>query len=92
MTERVAEKWNRETRVALARFPGRDDLAKSLPARIGYDAQTERLFISGAMSIEERDELLAASPAGPYWLALEEIHRLTNVPDYGGWASSDNLW
>lgn len=89
VTERAARQWKHTTSVSLAECANRGELAGGFPERIRYDASRAEMSITGAMSQAERDELLAASPIGPYWQALEDLRRRSNRPDFGGWVWSE---
>lgn len=84
VTERAAETWNRETSITLANEPGE---GWQLPAWAKYDAATKKLSVRGAINSKKRANLLAASPSGEYWKAIEELTSDENMSLMSGLSS-----
>ncbi len=76
VTERAAESWQRETAMSLPTLPTG---AGPLPDWARYDSTTKKLTVRGAINAEKRLALLALSPSGAYWKAVEELTSQENM-------------
>lgn len=88
ITHRAAPQPQGELRVAIPEFPGRDELLTNLPDGVSFDAARQQLMLTEANAAVV-DELLRLSPDVTYWKAIEQLHRETTRPNWGGFSTVD---
>jgi hypothetical protein len=71
---------------AVPEFPGVEKLLERLPAGVTYAAATRTLSIDH-LNGELVDALYNLADDAPYWLALEQLHKDTNAPNWGGFST-----
>lgn len=88
ITHRAAPQPQGGLSVAIPEFPGRDKLLENLPAGVTFDAARQQLLLT---EVNEAliDELLRLSPDSTYWKAIEQLHRETIRPNWGGFSTVD---
>ena len=84
VTERAAETWDRETTLTL---PAQPVAGWKPPDWARYDPKANKLTVRGAINSVKKAELLAASPSGPYWKAVEELTSAENMAAMSGLSS-----
>lgn len=88
VTERALTDRRQVTSVSLGAFPNREAIVAILPNWIHYDAERQRLELDRALTEEQLAALLELSPAGSWWQAVDDLHRATSRPDWGGFSST----
>ncbi len=63
--------------------PKAEELCKSLPGWITFNAEKHELTLHGGMTLERREELLKSHPYKDYWLAIERLKQMTLKSDWG---------
>lgn len=89
VTERSTHGWKQAAVSRVAAFPGREALVSRLPAGVRFDPGTEELQIDHPLLPAHRDALLTLSPFGNWWLAIDELHRLSSVSGWNNFAAAD---
>lgn len=84
VTERAAEMWDRQTSVKLSTLP---DETWRLPSWAKFDPTSQQLSVRGAINSKKREALLAASPSGAYWKAIEDLTSPENMAVMSGLSS-----
>jgi predicted membrane-bound spermidine synthase len=86
VTKRAAPGPEQDVTVSVPEFPGWEVVVADLPEGATFDAATRMLHLAEA-SPAVLDALLALSSDYDYWDAVEELHRDTNRPRWGGFSS-----
>ncbi|MBI1345926.1 hypothetical protein GC163_06520 [bacterium] len=86
ITHRAAPQDDGELSIAVADFPGRDELVTQLPEGARYDAATHRLSLS-AREPALLDALLNLSPSADYWRAVNQLYKETTEAYWGGFST-----
>ncbi len=87
VTKRTAQSLTQPVTLSTKSLPEESINASRLPAGTTFDAATSTLHIEQP-SQEIFDTLLKLAPDAAFWRAIDELHRETNKPFWGGFSAA----
>lgn len=86
VTKRTASLLTQPVTLATNALPAESFAADRLPSHTSFDAATKTLRVQQPTS-EVFESLLKLAADASFWLAIEELHKETNKPFWGGFAA-----